>query len=188
MNQNQSLEHALQASKDTPIETIARFIEKHVNENWKLVLESRREKLMDAYIRAGDLAYGTYGEYLFRPVHRELKQAGLRAVPNLPGKFDISREWGNADETDQQRWMWSTIQTIDRIALGTIVIVFYHDHSQFRVPRKPKVIALAETTKQDVIRALARRSRDFRNAREASIEIAEYLASLEQQDASSTPN
>lgn len=184
MNQNQSLQHALESSNDAPIETIRRFIEKHVNENWKLVIETRRAKLMDAYFRAGDMAYGTYGEYLFRPVHQELKRAGLRPIPNLPGTFDISREWGNADQTDQQRWMWSAIRTLDGTPLGTIVIVFYHDHSHFRVPRKPKVIALTETTKQDVIRALSRRSRNFKNAREASIEIAEYLASLENQAAS----
>jgi len=176
-----SLQHALETGNDRPIETIGRFIQEYINKNWKVVLETRQEKLQDAYTRAGDMAYGTYGEYLFRPVHKELKQAGLRPVPNLPGKFDISREWGNADETDQQRWMWSTIRRIEGEPLGTIVIVFYHDHSRFRVPRKPQVIAITQVGKEQVVKELARRSRNFRNAREASIEIAEYLAGLEQQ-------
>jgi hypothetical protein len=160
------------------IRTIARFIEEQIAENWSVVLETKQAKLIDAYNRGGDLAYGTYCELLFRPIQRQLKQAGVRFTPDLPGDFEISREWGNPHETDQQRWMWSTLSKDDSTLLGTIVIKFYHDHTQFRVPRPPKVLALTETGKEPVVAALVRRSADFRRAREASIEIAEYLESL----------
>jgi hypothetical protein len=127
------------------------------------------------------MAYGTYLTLLFRPIHRQLKLAGLTPKPRFPGDFNISREWGVADETDQQRWMWSTVVAADGTALGTIVTVVFHDHTQFRLPRPPQIIALAETGKEAVIAVLSQRSDDFRNAREATIEIAEYLASLQGQ-------
>ncbi|HXV98187.1 MAG TPA: DUF6022 family protein [Anaerolineae bacterium] len=166
-------------NKERDIHAIGRYIQAHIAENWQVVLETRHDKLLDAYNRAGDMAYGTYLDLLFRPVHKQLKQAGLRPKPRLPGDFDISREWGRLDETDQQRWMWSTIHSIEGEALGTIVTIVFHDHTQFRIPRQPQIIALAETSQQAVVEALSRRSADFKNAREAKIEIAEYLRSLE---------
>lgn len=159
----------------TDIFTIGRDIESYVRGEWKEILEENRDKLADAYQRAGDMAYGTYLDLLFRPVHRWLRESGLRASPKLPGDFEISREWGQADETDQQRWMWSAIETAEGVPLGTIVTITYHDHTGFRVPRAPGILALAETG-GCVVAALSARSADFAAAREASVEIAEYLA------------
>jgi hypothetical protein len=119
---------------------------------------------------------------VFRPVHLQLRQAGLKPRPRLPGEFHISREWGNADETDQQRWMWSTLERLDGgEALGTLVTITYHDHTRFHVPRAPGVFAISAVGKDAVVKALSKRSPEFQAAREASIEIAEYLASLENQ-------
>lgn len=170
---------ALSVSKESDIYALAQYIERHIEENWQSLLQIKHDKLLDAYNRAGDMAYGTYLNLLFRPVHKQLKQAGLRPIPKLPGDFEISREWGNTEETDQQRWMWSTIKSAEGKALGTIVTITYHDHTQFHVPRQPGVIGLPETGKEAVVGALSQLSPDFEQAREASIEIAEYLQSLE---------
>jgi hypothetical protein len=97
-----------------------------------------------------------------------------------PGDFDISREWGPETEDDQQRWMWSTIEAAGGVPLGTIVTIVHRDHTRFRLPRRPAIIALPETGKEDVAEALARRSADFVAARQASIEIAEYLRGLDE--------
>lgn len=160
----------------TDIAAIAREIETYVAGEWQTILEENHDKLADAYARAGDMAYGTYLDLLFRPVHRWMREAGLRVEPKLPGDFDISREWGNADETDQQRWMWSTVRAADGRALGTLVTITHHDHTGFRVPRAPGILALEETEQDAVVAALSARSPEFAAAREASIEIAEYLA------------
>lgn len=160
----------------TDIAAVAREIEAYVAGEWQSILEENRDKLADAYARAGDMAYGTYLDLLFRPVHRWMRESGLRARPKLPGDFEISREWGNSDETDQQRWMWSTLETADGRALGTLVTVTHHDHTRFRVPRAPGIFALGETGQDAVVDALSARSPGFAAAREASIEIAEYLA------------
>lgn len=163
------------------IHAIARAIEAHIATQWAALLHEHDAKLRDAYEKAGDMAYGTYLTLLFSPVHRQLRSAGLRATPSLPGDFEISREWGVPTQDDEQRWMWSTIETIDGAALGTIVTITFHDHTRFRLPRAPQVIALTEVGKEAVVAALSQRSANFGAAREASIEIAEYLQSLEQQ-------
>ena len=70
--------------------------------------------------------------------------------------------------------MWSKITaTGDGTAFGTIVTVFFHDHVEIRIPRPFKIIALKETSKADVVKAL---SADFKNALEARIEYAQYYA------------
>jgi len=162
------------------IHTIARAIEAHIAAHWEALLHEHDEKLRDAYAKAGDMAYGTYLTLLFSPVHRQLRSAGLHAAPSLPGDFEISREWGVPTQNDEQRWMWSTIETLDGVALGTIVTLTFHDHTRFRLPRAPQIIALTEVGKDAVVAALSQRSVNFGAAREASIEIAEYLQSLEQ--------
>jgi hypothetical protein len=106
-----------------------------------------------------------------------LKQAGLRATPRLPGSFMTSREWGD-DESEHHRWMWSKISAADGTPIGTIAVVFFHDHIQIRIPRPFKIIGLEATSKGAVIAALSRLSPDFKNALEAKIEIAQYLAQL----------
>lgn len=164
----------------TDIFAIGREIEAYVAVEWESILAENRDKLADAYARAGDMAYGTYLDLLFRPVHRWMRESGLRAEPRLPGDFEISREWGRADETDQQRWMWSTVFSADGEALGTLVTLTHHDHTGFRLPRAPGILALAETGTGAVVDALSARSPEFSAAREASIEIAEYLAATGQ--------
>lgn len=161
------------------IHTVARAIEAHIAAHWRAILNDNAEKLPDAYEKAGDMAYGTYLTLLFSPVHRWLRRDGLRAAPSLPGDFEISREWGVPEGNDEQRWMWSTIERQDGPPLGTIVTITFHDHTQFRLPRAPQIIALADVGAEAVVTALSARSADFRAAREARIEIAEYLASLE---------
>ena len=85
------------------------WIDAQLGEHWQDVQDAHREKLADAYSRAGDAAFGTYLNLLLRGVKRRLREAGLKTAPPLPGDFGISREWGNADETDNERWMWSAV-------------------------------------------------------------------------------
>lgn len=179
MSQAKSLQEFLSESKEQDIFALARYVEEHIADNWQIVLETKHDKLLDAYHRLGEMVYGAYGEFLFRPVHQQLKQAGFRLAPRFPGEFNISREWG--PEEDRQRWMWSTVSTPDAKALGTIVVKYFHDHTEFRVPRPPAILALTETGKEAVVDALSRHSPDFNQAREASIEIEEYLRNLEAQ-------
>ena len=93
----------------TDIFALAEEFESTIAATWEKVLQKNAAKLKDAYERGGDMAYGTYLDSLFRPIHKRLRELGLKVKPRLPGDFNISREWGVPDETDQQRWMWSTV-------------------------------------------------------------------------------
>ena len=102
--------------------------------------------LKQLFITEGDAVCGVFQKLLFAPIKRSLAAADLKAVPGLPGNFQSSREWGNEAET-QQRWMWSVTQSSSGEALGTLVHVIHHDHTAFRVPQQPEIIALRETDK-----------------------------------------
>jgi hypothetical protein len=174
-----SLQEFMAENKQSDILAIAQYIEAHIALNWQTLIHKNIDKLVGVFNKAGDLAYGMYLGWLFLPVHKQLKQAQLPPEPRFPGDFNISREWGNQEQTDQQRWMWSTINSAEGKPLGTIVTITFHDHTQFRIPQKPQIIALTETTKEAIVEALSHRSSDFKNALEFKIEYAEYFQSLE---------
>jgi Family of unknown function (DUF6022) len=171
----QSLLEFLAENKNDDIFAISQYIESHIEENWQILLEKHQDKLLRAFERAGDMAYGAYLNFLFRPIHTQLKQINLYPEPRLPGDFSISREWGNKEETNQQRWMWSTIKSTKGNLLGTIVTITFHDHNEFRIPQKPGIIALSQTDKDAVVEAISWRSVDFQKAREFQVEYEEYL-------------
>lgn len=143
------------------IRALARWVDDHLAAHWQGVLEAHHDSLVAAYAKAGDLAFGTYQNLLFREIKRQMRGDGLSAVPALPGDFQTSREWGNADGTDQERWMWSVIHAASGKALGTLVHVVPHDHTRFRLPRRPSVFALHESGRAEVDAALSARSPDF---------------------------
>ena len=165
---------------------LAEEFESIIATTWEKVLQKNADKLKDAYERGGDMAYGTYLDSLFRPIRKRLKELGLKVKPRLPGDFNISREWGVPDETDQQRWMWSTVYGADGKPLGTLVTITYHDHTRFYLPRPPKLFALAESGKEAVVEVLSNRSEDFKNALEFPEEYALYLKMLEEQEAAAS--
>jgi Family of unknown function (DUF6022) len=169
------LQKSLVENKQSDIFAIAQQIDDRIAANWQTLLQKHQDKLLRGFNKAGDMAYGAYLNFLFRPIHQQLKQAGLHPNPRFPGDFNISREWGNLEETDQQRWMWSTIESATGQLLGTIVIITFHDHTQFRIPQKPEIIALTETSKESVVEALSHRSVDFKNAVEFQIQYSQYL-------------
>jgi hypothetical protein len=160
------------------IQRIAQYIQQHVDAYWNAVFQQYGEKIVAAYDEIGEAVYGMYGLYLFRPIHEQFKQVGLKATPRLPGNLDISREWGPDD--DRQRWMWSKIVSTDNSQpIGTIVTVYYHDHTVVRIPRAPRMIGVDVVRKPDVIAALSAHSEDFSQALDARTEYELYLQSLE---------
>lgn len=167
---------ALSDREKDDILALGERIQAHVDAQWQALLEENAEVLQIAYERSGDAAYGVFLGLLYRPIRILLEQADRRAVPHLPGDFEISREWGSADETDNQRWMWSTIETVEGQTLGTLVTVVHHDHSRFRIPRPPAVIAISETEREAVEAELSHRCPEFGSAKPFSVWYAEYLA------------
>jgi hypothetical protein len=169
-------------SSTTDIHMLAKVIDQHISDHWEVVFQAHRDEMVARYEELGDAVYAIYSTQLFKPVHSAMKVAGLMAMPKLPGKLNDSREWGD-DETDRQRWMWSRITRSDGQAIGTIVIIYYHDHETIRLPRRMGVIALEETSKGAVIQALSQRSPEFATAKDMKAEVADYFAWLAEQEA-----
>lgn len=161
----------------TDIVALGRFVNTQIVAHWQGILEREGEQLAQLFATEGDAAYGVFQKRLFAPIKRFLEAAGLKAVPGLPGDFQSSREWGNQTETEQQRWMWSVMKSSSGAAIGTLVNVIHHDHTAFRVPFQPEVIALVETEKRAIEAALSRQSADFAAALEFRVWYAHYLES-----------
>lgn len=174
------LQTSLLENQQSDIFAIAHYIKNHIAANWQILLQRHQDKLLRGFNKVGYMAYGAYLNFLFRLIYQQLKQARLHPNPRFPGDFSISREWGNREETDQQRWMWSVIESATGELLGTIITITFHDHTQFRIPCPPQIIALTETSKEAVVEALSCRSTDFKNALDFQIEYAQYLQSLDQ--------
>ena len=131
---------------------LARFVQNLVDRQVEQLLPARSGEFQTLFESIGDMAYGRFNTLLFGPVRRALEAAGLKAVPRLPGSFQSSREWGNSDETHQQRWMISRIVRInDGSALGSLAVGSHHDHHRFRLPRSPEIIALIATSPGAVV-------------------------------------
>jgi hypothetical protein len=173
----ESLQTFFDQQGSSDIHTLGRYIQQHVDEQWQQIFEANKDEMIRRYPEIGDTVYGIYGTRIFKHIHDQLSEVGLRATPRLPGSFTISREWGE-DETDRQRWMWSKITRKDGTAIGTIVTIFFHNHEQVRIPRAFQIIALEESSKGAVVEALSQRSTDFKQAQEAKIEIAQYMAQM----------
>lgn len=157
------------------IHSIGRYVQEHINQQWESSFQQCQRKMLALYPQLGDSVYAIYGKHLFQKVHEHFKTVGLQASPRLSGSLMTSREWGDS-ESERQRWMWSKISRSDGSAIGTIVIVVFHDHTQIRIPRAFQVIALEVNSPAAVIKALSALSPDFKNAPDMKQEVADYLA------------
>jgi hypothetical protein len=171
---NRELQLPDQARDD--IFALADFIQNVVDARLHLLWSGLEDEYQTLFETVGDMAYGKFNGLLLQPVRKAMADAGLKASPRLPGSFQSSREWGNQDETHQQRWMTSKIIKDNGTVLGTIAIGSHHDHSRFRLPRSPEVIALRVSRPKEVVAALSIIKPEFAEAEEFRIWYAKYLA------------
>jgi len=152
------LEEMLSAQRETQsgsiIQTIANYIQEYVTHQWRRVLEENQEELLRLYDEAGEPAYGVYAQKLFRPVREQLERAGFLSTPGFPGTLSTSLEWGSDEE--RERRMWCVMRQATEAPVGTIVVGLFHDHTRFRLPHPPSVLALEETDTDEIIRAISR--------------------------------
>ncbi len=159
-----SLEEFLSEQQERTVETLAAYIRFHINHEWAHLLAQGHEELLQIYDRAGEAAYGTYAQRLFRPIKRGFDEVGFQCEPSFPGTLSTSREWG--EPPDRVRWMWSVPRPAQERPIGALVIKLYHDHTRFRIPRRPEVFAIVETENAAIVDALSRLSTSFRRAAE----------------------
>ncbi len=148
------LEEFLSEQSEITIQTLASYIQQCIQEHWQPVLQQGQEELLRMYEKAGEgAAYGTYAHRLFQPIQEQLKQAGFSSSPSFPGTLSTSREWGPPEE--RERWMWSVVREAAGAPIGTLVVCLIHDHTQFRLPSAPSVLAVKETEADAIIQAVS---------------------------------
>lgn len=148
------LKEILSGQSEVAIQTLADYVQDHVREQWWRVLNESQEELLRLYDKSGEPTYGAYAQKLFRPVREQLERAGLLSEPRFPGTLSTSREWGPPEE--RERWMWSVARRGQGEPLGTLVVGLFHDHTRFRIPRLPGVLALEETDNDAIVGAISR--------------------------------
>ncbi len=158
------LEEWLSEWREKTIEALASYIEQSLHEQWQLVLEQNQEELMRLYDKAGEAAYGRYAQRLFRPIYEQLTQAGFSSAPSFPGTLSTSREWGPLEE--RERWMWSVVREAAGTPIGTLVVRLVHDHTQFRLPSAPSVLAVKETEAGAIVQAISSAARQRQSEEE----------------------
>ena len=139
---------------ESAIQTLASYIQEYINQQWRGVLEENQKNLSRLYDKAGEPAYGAYAQKLFRPVREQLERAGFLSTPGFPGTLSTSVEWGPDEE--RERWMWSVVRQARGALVGTIVVGLFHDHTRFRLPHPPRVLALEEVDADDIVREISR--------------------------------
>ena len=155
------LEEWLSEQRECTIQTLGSYIQQYIDEQWQKVLEQSWEELIRLYDQVGEPAYGRYAQRLFRPIQEQLKQAGFASSPSFPGALPFSREWGPLQE--RVRWMWSVVRPVQGAPIGTIVIRLAHDHTRFRLPHPPGVIAIEEIDPDAILQAVSRAARRLKN-------------------------
>lgn len=158
------------------IHALAERIQALVDDQLADILPAQQQDYDERFLRDGDMAYGALNTQLFQPVRTLLTELGLKADPRLPGDFQESREWGNAEETHQQRWMWSMIKDAGGQAVGAIAVGSHHDHSRFTLPRSPEVVGVSATNWDGVIRELGEKMPEFAKAPSFRLWYQDYLA------------
>ncbi len=147
------LEEWLPEQREITVQILASYIQQYIQEQWQPVLQKGQEELLRMYEKAGEAAYGTYAQRLFRPLREQLKRAGFLSEPGFPGTLSTSREWGPPKA--RERWMWSVVRYAQGAPVGTIVIRLVHDHTHFRIPHPPGVFALEETDPDAIVQAVS---------------------------------
>jgi Family of unknown function (DUF6022) len=157
------LEEYLSETSAVTIHTFASYIKQYIAEKWQHVLQERQKELVHVFDKVGEgAAYGTYAQQLFHPIQEQLKQSGFHSEPGFPGALYTSREWGPL--TRRERWMWCMVKTAQGVPLGALVILYFHDHTMFRIPHPPEVLALEATNNQAIVVVLSRMSAHFKDA------------------------
>jgi len=134
------------AHENVTIENIAAAIQQDIDERYEQVMQEHAEELKHIWETAGEPAYARYSQLLLHPAMKELTQAGLVCDPAFPGTFPLSREqWGPQEE--RERRFWCVLWKSDRsAALGALITCLFHDHTQLRIPQRPLVLPLVESS------------------------------------------
>ncbi len=153
-----ALAEFLAEKREITIHTLASYIRQYIREQSQSLLQEQQVEMTHMFDKAGEYAYGVFFRKLCQPFQEQLALAGFVCEPGYPGDFRSTsiEYWGPPEE--RERCLWCVVRTAQGTPLGTIVTQVFHDHTQFRLPHPPGVLALEETETGAIIEALSHAS------------------------------
>ncbi|WP_257347253.1 DUF6022 family protein [Pseudalkalibacillus decolorationis] len=149
-----SLKEVLSQNQEITIHTLANYMNQYTRNNWKSVLQEHQSEFQDAFEKSGEFAYGVFGRKLFGPLIKEIEHEGI--VLESDHLASSVEYWGPPEE--RERCMWHVCKHADGTPMGSLVTRVFHDHTQFRIPRSPEIIALEKTERSEIVEALSHAS------------------------------
>lgn len=149
-----SLKEVLSRHHEVSIHTIAKYMQHYTRNHWDAVLQEHQSEFQDAFDKSGEFAYGVFGRKLFGPLLQEIEREGfVLETEHLASSVEY---WGPPEE--RERCMWTICKRADGSPMGSLVTRVFHDHTQFRIPRSPDIVALEEWDRIEIVEALSRAS------------------------------
>lgn len=147
-----SLQEHLSDAHETTIHTLVKYMNQHLSEIWKMVLQENEPELTQMFAEYGDRAYGAYIHKFMAPICQQIHASGyaIRSGFNLSDSFE---NWGPPEE--RERCAWYVIKNKDGEPLGTAVLQVYHSHVRFDIPQAPHIFALEETEREAILNAIS---------------------------------
>ena len=134
--------------------TIVKYAKDYVLETWQILLEEKYEELQQVFAKYGDRAYGMYVQKLMLPLQKQILDANFSIKKGFIMEDSIEN-WGPPEE--RERCMWYVIKQ-DETPLGTLILQFYHSHTEFHLPKAPHIFLLETTDRNEILDKLSHAS------------------------------
>jgi hypothetical protein len=147
---------------------VATWIRARLERDWDRSWRDNLAEITSAWERIGEPAYGLYNRELFRPIHNDLQAEGMLCSPRLPGTMQHSEEeWGPEDFRERRMWTLVHDQRAGGQALGALVVRFFHDHTELRLPRPPTMESVPLTDHDAIREVILQDPRQWAHASDA---------------------
>ncbi|MGG1658581.1 DUF6022 family protein [Brevibacillus sp. NRS-1366] len=159
--------YMLGMNPEMAIEQVGVALSEYIENNWSEVLHANRDELEALFPELEDATYGVYLDKLIPPAWQEFERCGFQsAEPDKEDDFVIAgclnfrnslekAEWGTPGH--EIRIFWIVLKNREEQRIGTLVLEFAHSHIQFDVPAKPKIIAMEETERREIVSRILQR-------------------------------
>ncbi|MED4752803.1 DUF6022 family protein [Brevibacillus choshinensis] len=157
----------LELNPEMAIEQLGVALAEYIERSWSDVLTASRDELAGLFPELEDATYGMYLDKLIPSAWQELERCGFQpAEPSKEDDFVIAgclqfrnsiekAEWGTPGH--EIRIFWIVLKNHNEKQIGTLVMEFAHSHIQFDIPEQPRIIAFAETERNEIVSRILQR-------------------------------
>jgi hypothetical protein len=152
----------LNMQSNMTIEEISTEGNRYIESVWQSLYTSMHEQLTAAFPEIEDAVYGLFLDQLMPTLFDVLEESGfviretLKENDFVIGKRLIFRnsleKWGT--EENRSRIFWNIIRDKEDNSIGTLLTEIPHSHLKFDIPSAPRLYALRETTKEQIVQGI----------------------------------